>query len=232
MPTLPDMRLASDRRAGGDRLDDDVRAAFHARRDDQQVRALDRLPRPRVRARAQPLHARIVRGERRARRRPSAGSSAAPMIVSVAGTSRRQPAPRGEHRAPDPSPRAGARPARNAGGRGACAANGTSARADWIDDARLVAHRRRQVSRRIVLQHDQRDRPSSSDDSASASPAGRSRYRSVPVSATTSARSRRTRAPRGDRRVAAPRVQRDHRHRVVARGLRSPARRALVESTR
>ena len=38
-----------------------------------------------MRARAEPLHARIRRGERRAPPRPSAGSSAAPMIVSVAG---------------------------------------------------------------------------------------------------------------------------------------------------
>ena len=151
------------------------------------MRALDRLPRPRM-ARG-PSH--CTRGSAAARSRaarPSAGSSAAPMIVSVAATSRRKQAPRGEcgrrilflaqmrdqhamqaiartcaatarARAPTGTRRASWRACAAGSARGASSCS-TSSRSAIASDARVAS-----------------------------SPAGRSRYRSVPVSATISARS-------------------------------------------
>ena len=121
MPTLPDMRLAEHRRAGSDRLDDHVGAAFHPRRHEQQVRALDRLPRPRVRAGPEPLHAGIDGGqvarraaERRIERRADDRQRRVDARRPGAATRRR--------RWRDPFRRAGGRPARNAGDPRACAA--------------------------------------------------------------------------------------------------------------
>ena len=226
-PQVPRHARGDHRRARRHRLGDDIRPAFQAGGDHEHVRAADRLPRPAVRARAEPADARI------------GGAGAAHVVAEVrierAADDRERRGEMGGQAAP-------------CGERGARILLVAQVRhQDRVEARRRLRGERRERPRR--LQHDRRLRPSQRGEVAHGvvlqhdQPVGigdrgerigiAGRHVAVEIGAgeRDDERTIGMRAlPCGDRRAAAARVQRQQRDRTVARAAGHRRVGRLVES--